>query len=101
MQPQKSMLASLLLGKPPQPAKGRSVRFGTSEPDINFTTGPMPDRVVSLLQAAGEPLTAKQNATGIASNSSRVAATLKTLMGSGRVEQIKIIGCTAEYAVKS
>lgn len=97
----KSMLASLLLEKPPEPLKGRPVRFGTSDPDINFATGPMPERVIALLQASSEPLTAKQIASGIASNSSRVAATLKVLQSSGRVEQIKIIGCTAEYALKS
>lgn len=97
---QKSMLATLLLDKPPKPPKGRSVRFGTSEPDINFTTGPMPDRVLALLKSAGEPLTAKQIAVGIGSNASRVTATLKSLMSDGKVEQIKIIGCTAEYALR-
>lgn len=96
----KSMLASLLLETPPKPAKGRSVRFGNSDPDINFATGPMPDRILALLESAGEPLTAKQIATGIASNSSRVAATLKTLLSSGKVAQIKIIGCTSEYTLK-
>ena len=100
MQSQKPILVSLLLEKPPRPLKGRPVRFGISEPDINFATGSMPERIVALLQASGEPLTAKQIAAGIASNSSRVASTLKTLMSTGKVEQIKIMGCTAEYALK-
>lgn len=95
-----SMLATLLHEKPPKPGKGRAVRFGSSEPDINFATGPMPDRVIALLQAVGEPLTAKQIATGIASNHSRVAATLKPLLQSGKVKQIKLVGCTAEYTIE-
>lgn len=96
----KSLLALLLHEKPPTPLNGRAVRFGTSEPDINFSTGPMPERVLALLQASGEPLTAKQIAAGIASTSSRVMATLKVLQGSRKVLQIKVDGCTAEYSIK-
>lgn len=93
------MLATLLLEKPPVPTKGRAIRFGMSELDINFTTGSMAERIVSILGAMDEPLTAKQIATGISSSSSRVATTLKTLIAAGKVSQIKIDGCTAEYTL--
>lgn len=93
-----SILEQLLLKKVPQPTfKGRVVRFGLEEPDIQLATGPMPERILAYLKRNQCPATAKEIVQGIASNNSRVTRILQTLIKEQKIKCIKIEGCVTEY----
>lgn len=95
-----SLVSRLLTQKPQLPTqRGRVIRFDVSEPPIFLVTGTMAERIVSALSQAGEPMTIKEIAACICSNPSRVTATIKPLIASNDVVQIKVEGCTAEYIV--
>ena len=95
-----SMLQQLLLKPVPQPQKrGRVVRFGYEEPDIQVATGAMPERILAYLQRNQCPATAKEIALGIGSNSSRVTRVLQQLLKEKKIRCIKIDGCVTEYEV--
>lgn len=64
-----------------------------------LVTGSMPERVLSALNQVADPMTAREIATCIGSNPSRVTATLKTLLADDQVVQIRIEGCITEYMI--
>ena len=94
-----SMLQQLLFKPIPQPAaKGRLVRFGHEEPDIQLVTGTMEERIFAYLRRNQCPATAKEIAVGLGNNStSRVSRTLQLLAHKHKLRVIKIEGCVAEY----
>lgn len=93
-----SIISLMLFKAPTRPsAKGRVVRFGVEEPDILLSTGSMPERIVSYLVRNQAPGTAKEIASGIGSNASRVTRILMQLVKDGKVKIIKIDGCVTEY----
>lgn len=59
----------------------------------------MHERVVGYLAARGEPLTAKEIAQGIGSNTSRVYAQLKRLLADNAIQVISGAGFHPEYLV--
>ncbi|BBU71536.1 hypothetical protein ICHIJ1_14550 [Fluviibacter phosphoraccumulans] len=93
-----SILEQLLLKTVPQHrVKGRVVRFGQEEPDIQLATGTMPERILAYLKRNQCPATAKEIVQGIASNNSRVTRILQTLIKEQKIKCIKIEGCVTEY----
>lgn len=94
------MLQQLLLKPVPQPQKrGRMVRFGQEEPDIDLATGSMPERILAYLTRNLGPATAKEIAVGIGSNNSRVTRILQQLLKEQKIKNIKIDGCVTEYEI--
>jgi len=79
--------------------KGRMVSFSGSDSDIRLTTGTMRERVLGFLYLNGIPSVARDIATGIKSNPSRVTKTLKEVIDLGEVEAIKHEGCVMEYSL--
>lgn len=69
----KSMLSQLLF-EPIQPPTrpGRQVKFDMDAPDIQFTTGPLDERIRLLMQHRAYPMTAREITVGISSNASQV-----------------------------
>ena len=95
-----SILSRLLIHPVPQPShRGKIVRFDVEETDILFATGTMEERVVSFIRNAGNPVTVKEIAVGIASNPSRVTKAVKLLVKSGKLILIEVEGCVREYAL--
>jgi len=92
------MLQQLLLKPIPQPNnRGRVVRFGQEELDIQLATGSMPDRIKTYLQRNQCPATAKEIAVGIGSNASRVTRIMQQLLKDNKIRCVKIEGCITEY----
>lgn len=92
----------MLLGRLPTDVPkgmGRVVSFAGSDSDIRLTTGTMRERVLGFLYLSGIPCVARDIATGIKSNPSRVTKTLKDLIDAGEVESIKHEGCVMEYSL--
>lgn len=93
-----SMIHKLLLQPVPKPEQqGRIIRFGNEEPDIQLVTGAMPERILAYLKRNDCPVTAKEIATGIGTNNSRVTRVLQPLLKERKVQCIKIDGCVTEY----
>src|SRR5574343_690892 len=83
-----SILKQLFLKPVPQPQKrGRMVRFGQEEPDILLATGAMPARILAYLKRNQCTSTAKEIATGIGSNNSRVTRVLKQLLKEKKIRR--------------
>lgn len=94
----RSILSQLLIHPVPTPHKrGRVVRFGQEEPDIQLATGTMEERIQAFLKRNQCPATAKEIAVGIGTNNSRVTRVIQQLVKSGRVHIVKIEGCVTEY----
>ena len=60
----------------------------------------MRERVIGYLAARNEPLTAKDIALGISSNTSRVYAQLKKLVGEGVLDVVSHNGFHPEYVIR-
>ena len=98
----KSILTQLLFEPVPQPIKrGRSVRFDVDEPDIMVATGPLDERITTLMRLRGYPMTAREIATAIGSNASQVNRGLRVLFNEGLVEVVDIPGSVKEYALSN
>ena len=97
----KSMLSQLLFDPIPAPPKcGRTVRFDIDEPDILLSTGSLEQRISTLMQAHGYPMTGREIAAGIGSNTSQVNRGLRVLIAHGQIEALNIPGSVKEYALK-
>ena len=97
-----SIISTVLFKKiPEQNTPGRFIKFDKTEPDIRFATGTMRERVIGYLQARNEPLTAKDIALGISSNTSRVYTQLKKLVEEGVLEVFSHNGFHPEYILRS
>ena len=97
----KSILSQLLFNTVPVPqARGRKVRFDVDEPDIHVATGPLDERISTLLTRHGYPMTAREIAAGIGSNASQVNKGLRILLKQDRVEVVTVPGSIKEYAIK-
>lgn len=97
-----SFLSNMLHGRLPTEVpkgQGRTVSFAGSDADIRLTTGSMRERVLGYLYLSGVPNVARDIATGIKSNPSRVTKTLKDLIDLGDVIAIKHDGCITEYGL--
>lgn len=97
-------LSDMLHGRLPTDApkgRGRMVTFSGSDHDIRLTTGSMRERVLGFLYLNGGPSLAREIATGIMSNPSRVIKTLRALIDTGDVIDIKCKGCVTEYFLTS
>jgi DNA-binding MarR family transcriptional regulator len=93
-------LSDMLHGRLPTCApnnKGRLVSFSFSDADVRLTMGTMRERVLGYLYLNGGPSIARDIASTITSNPSRVIKTLKTLVEDGHVIDIKCKGCVTEY----
>jgi len=93
-------LSNMLFGRLPKEVpdgKGRLVSFTASDSDIRLTTGSMRERVLGFLYLNAGPSIARDIASGIVSNPSRVIKTLKILIDNGEVIDIKCKGCVTEY----
>jgi len=98
----KSMLSQLLFEPVKPPVKrGRQIKFDADEPDILVATGSLDERITRLMKLRGYPMSAREIASGIASNASQVNRGLRVLIGTGAVEVIDMPGCVREYALKS
>ncbi len=96
-----SMISQLLIQPVPKPLRrGRVIRFGGEEPDIQFATGPLEQRIQSYMRALNFPATAKEIAVGIGSNASRVTKGLKLLIKANKVIVVEIDGCVREYSLR-
>ena len=94
------MISQLLIQPVPQPLRrGRVIRFGGEEPDIQFATGTIEQRIESYMRALNFPATAKEIALGIGSNASRVTKALKSLIKTKKVIVVEIDGCIREYSL--
>lgn len=96
--------SNMLLGRLPTEvpkSKGRVVSFAGSDSDIRLVTGSMRERVLGFLYLSGISCVARDIATGIKSNPSRVTRTLKDLIDGGDVDAIKHEGCVMEYSLTS
>ena len=94
------MLSQLLIHPVPQPVRpGRIIRFGNEEPDIQFATGTLEERILSYMSSINYPMTAREIATGIGSNASRVTKGLKSLIKSRKVAVVEVDGCVREYSL--
>ncbi len=94
------MLQQLLLKPVPQPRmRGRVVRFGHEEPEIQLVTGAMPERILAYLKRNQCPATGKEIATGISSDNGRVSRVLQQLLKEQKIRCIKIDGCVTEYEI--
>ena len=94
----KSLISQLLFDPVQQPVKpGRQVRFDEDDVDIMASTGPMDERITTMMRTRGYPMTAREIATRIGSNPSRVTKGLHVLVESGHVEVIDIPGSVREY----
>lgn len=97
-----SMISTLLFKQiPEQHNPGRFIKFDKTDPDIRFSTGTMRERVLGYLESRDEPLTAKDIALGISSNTSRVYAQLKKLVGEGVLDVFAHNGFHPEYVIRS
>lgn len=97
----KSMLSQLLFEPVRLPvSRGRQVRFDLDELDIKVATGPLDERIATLLRIRGYPMSAREIAAGIGSNASQVNRGLNALMGQGLVEVIDIPGSVREYTLR-
>lgn len=95
------MISQLLIQPVPKPLRrGRVIRFGGEEPDIQFATGPLEQRIQSYMRALNFPATAKEIAVGIGSNASRVTKGLKLLIKANKVIVVEIDGCVREYSLR-
>lgn len=92
-----SIISSILFKSETVHPKGRVIRFDEASVDIELATGSMRERVLNLFAASDAPITAKDIAASINSNSSRVTAQLRQLIKEGMLEMIKIDGCVTEY----
>jgi hypothetical protein len=96
-----SIVSTILFKKiPQQQSAGRFIKFDKTDPDIRFSTGTMRERVIGYLAARNEPLTAKDIALGISSNTSRVYAQLKKLVGEGVLDVVSHNGFHPEYVIR-
>ena len=97
-----SIISTLLFKQiPVQHNPGRFIKFDKTDPDIRFSTGTMRERVIGYLEARDEPLTAKDIALGISSNTSRVYAQLKKLVGEGVLDVFSHNGFHPEYVIST
>ena len=97
-----SIVSTILFKKIPEHQNpGRFIKFDKTDPDIRFSTGTMRERVIGYLEARSEPLTAKDIALGISSNTSRVYAQLKKLVGEGTLDVYSHNGFHPEYVIRS
>ena len=97
-----SIVSTILFKKiPEQNIPGRFIKFDKTDPDIRVSTGTMRERVLGYLEARDEPLTAKDIALGISSNTSRVYAQLKKLVGEGVLEVFAHNGFHPEYVIRA
>lgn len=95
-----AFFSNMLLGQLPTfvpKGQGRVVSFAGADSDIRLTTGSMRERVLGCLYLNGCPSVARDIATSIASNPSRVIKTLKALIDAGEVVGVKCDGCVTEY----
>jgi hypothetical protein len=79
--------------------QGRVVSFAGSDADIRLATGSMRERVLGYLYLSGVPSVARDIATAIRSNPSRVTKTLRDLIDLDDVVAIKHDGCVTEYGL--
>ena len=98
----KSIVSQLLFASiPPPTSRGRRVRFDIDEPDIILATGPLDERITTLLNRRGYPMSAREIAAGINSNTAQVNKGLRVLMGRGHIEAVHVPGGLREYILKS
>jgi len=96
-----SIISTVLFKQiPTQHNPGRFIKFDKTDPDIRFSTGTMRERVIGYLEARDEPLTAKDIALGISSNTSRVYAQLKKLVAEGVLDVVSHNGFHPEYIAR-
>lgn len=97
----KSLICHLLFDTVEQPARaGRLVRFDEDDVDIMVSTGPMHERISTMMRSRGYPMTAREIASRIGSNPSRVSKGLKSLVDDGSVEVINIPGAVRKYMLR-
>lgn len=84
---------------PPPPDIGRSVRFDVSDPDVRYSQGPIPTRILGYVRSRGEPLTAKEIAQGIDCTTSCVYVNLKNLVNQRSLDVISVAGSHPEYVL--
>lgn len=77
----------------------RVVCFDQREVNINFATGNMQDRIISFMKHEDCPLSTREIAAGINSNTSRITQTLNRLILEKRVKKIKLDGCVSQYCL--
>ncbi len=96
-----SMLSTLLFSKQDdeQHTDGRVIRFDQREVSINFATGSMEERILSFMKHEDCPLTTREIAAGINSNTSRITQTLSRLMLEKKVNKVKLDGCVSQYCL--
>lgn len=96
-----SILSTLLFNKQDEQehSAGRVIRFDQREVNINFATGSMEDRILSFMKHEHCPLTTREIAAGINSNTSRITQTLSRLMLEKKVNKIKLDGCVSQYCL--
>ncbi len=96
-----SMLSALLFNKQEDRthAAGRVIRFDQREVNINFATGSMEERILSFMKHEDCPLTTREIAAGINSNTSRITQTLSRLILEKKVNKIKLDGCVSQYCL--
>lgn len=101
MNNQSSLLTTLLFNtiQPPPKGTGRIVRFSDGDIDLEIATGPMVERVLTLLSKVGEPMTTSEIARGTGSNTGQVSNALKRLICEGSVTPISVAGCYREYVI--
>lgn len=98
----KSIVSQLLFASVlPPTTRGRRVRFDVDEPDIILATGPLDERITTLLHRRGYPMSAREIAAGINSNTAQVNKGLRVLMGHGHIESVHVPGGLREYFLKS
>ena len=96
-----SMLSTLLFNRSEdqQHKAGRVIRFDQREVNINFATGTMEERVLNFMKHEDCPLSTREIAAGINSNTSRITQTLSRLMLEKKVDKIKLDGCVSQYSL--
>ena len=96
-----SMLSTLLFNRSEdqQHQAGRVIRFDQREVNINFATGTMEERVLNFMKHEDCPLSTREIAAGINSNTSRITQTLSRLMLEKKVDKIKLDGCVSQYSL--
>lgn len=97
----KSFLSTLLFDPiPSPPQRGRTVRFDIEEPDILLSTGPLGERISTLMRVRGYPMAGRKIAVGIGTNASQVNKGLRLLLAQERIEVVEIPGNMKEYALR-
>lgn len=96
----KSFLSQLLFEPVTLPQqRGRHIKFDVDEPDILVATGPLDERIITLMRIRNYPMTVREIASGIGSNASQVNKGLRILVSKGLVDVIDIQGSVREYVL--